>query len=157
VKCSGRGVCARGRNGFELVDAKCAKIMKKCCNHRVRVCGCRWGPPRLKKILLFFYPFFRDFWKLICRGGSISSRPYKSICSHPFIGATGKTAPTEGYQPPLKNVFYVVNLIYIYVPIYVRIYIYIYIITINVSPSYPHISIQTSKLSAYTSAIINED
>ena len=30
------------------------------------------------------------------------------ICSHLFIGAAGKTAPTKAYQLPLKNVFYVV-------------------------------------------------
>jgi len=63
-------------------------------------------------------------YKSICRGGWCSqtspinrfvgaadntSRSYKStICSHSFIGAAGKTAPTNGYQPPLKKVFYVV-------------------------------------------------
>ena len=36
--------------------------------------------------------------------------PYKSvICSHPFVGAAGKTAPTKGYKPPLKNDSIVVN------------------------------------------------
>ena len=48
---------------------------------------------------------------MICRGGWYCSRPYKSaICSHPLIGAAGKTAPRNGYQPPLKTVFYVVPL-----------------------------------------------
>jgi len=47
---------------------------------------------------------------MICRGGWYCSRPYKStICCHPFIGAAGKTAPTEGYQPPLETFFYVVE------------------------------------------------
>jgi len=46
---------------------------------------------------------------MICRGGSISSRPYKSsdaptksICSSGTVGATAKTAPRNYLEPLLQ-------------------------------------------------------
>ena len=40
VRCSGRGDGARERD-----------------RQSEGVCGCQWGPPRLKKIAIFFAPF----------------------------------------------------------------------------------------------------
>ena len=92
---------------------------------RVRVCVVAGGDLLgLKKIAIFFAPLF-----VFSENGFVgaaqysaaptnrfvgaadnTSRPYKSaICSQLFIGTAGKTAPTEGYQPSLKKIFYVVS------------------------------------------------
>ena len=81
------------------------KVCKNCENAATIewVCGCRWGPPRIKKNAIF--ALFYDFWKLICRGGSISSHPYKSIQIgdlHSLIGAAAKTDATDHLELPLQ-------------------------------------------------------
>ena len=49
-------------------------------------------------------------YKSICRGG-LGTAPYKCmICRDSWVGAAGQTAPTNGYEPPLKIYSVVVHI-----------------------------------------------